>query len=147
MVAGMAVGLASGCGGRADDLFCADQGCSWTEVEWARLKRLGNLPPPPPEPGNRFADDPAAARLGQRLYFDPSFSGPARWADSLRRPTTVGRAPVGQPIRISCATCHDLGRGGVDVSSVPGNVSVGAGVTDVNALPTLNAAQHAVVFW
>ena len=135
------------CGGRADDLFCGDQGCGWSDGEWSRMRSLGGLPPPPPDPTNRFADDPGAAALGQRFYFDVGFSGSARWADTLRRPTTVGRAPVGQPIRISCATCHDLGRAGVDVSSVPGNVSVGAGVSDVNALPTVNAAQHKLVFW
>jgi cytochrome c peroxidase len=139
--------VAGGCGGRADDLFCAEQGCGWAGGEWDLLVGLTRLPPPPPDPSNRYADDPAVATLGQRFYFDIGFSGPTRWADALRRPTTVGRAPLGQPSRISCATCHDLGRGGVDVSSVPGNVSVGAGVTDVNALPTVNAASQKLMFW
>ena len=44
-------------------------------------------------------------------------------------------------------TCHDLERGGADVSSSPGHVSVGAGWTDVNALSVLNSAYRQVVFW
>ena len=32
--------------------------------------------PPPADPSNRFSDDPAARDLGQRLFFDASFSGP-----------------------------------------------------------------------
>src|SRR5204863_5451082 len=33
------------------------------------------LPKPPADPTNRFADDPVAAALGERFFFDPSFSG------------------------------------------------------------------------
>ncbi len=50
------------------------------------IARLSPLPPPPPSATNRFADDPAAARFGQALFFDPRLS-------------------VGE--RVSCATCHD----------------------------------------
>ena len=57
------------------------------------------------------------------------------------------RAPKGEPINISCASCHDLGRGGVDVTSTPGNVSSGAGWTDVNALSTVNSAYETLFFW
>src|SRR5450432_956088 len=37
--------------------------------EWAALQALSltRLPAPPADPTNRFADDPAAARLGQRI--------------------------------------------------------------------------------
>jgi cytochrome c peroxidase len=136
----------AGCS-RLDDVFCEQQGCGWSPGEWERLTTLAGLPPPPPDPTNRWADSPAAAALGQRLFFDTGFSGLSRQADSLRRPTSAGRAPAGQPIGISCATCHDLARGGVDVSSVPDNVSVGAGVTDVNALGVVNAAYQKFVFW
>src|SRR5579884_2916959 len=33
------------------------------------------LPPPPPDASNRYADDPGAAALGHRFFFDPLFSG------------------------------------------------------------------------
>jgi cytochrome c peroxidase len=130
-----------------DSATCAAEGCEWTADEWQRLRGLTGPLAPAPDPSNRFADDPAAAALGQRFYFDAAFSGPSRQLDALRRPTALSRAPAGQATGVSCATCHDLARGGADVSSVPGHVSVGAGVTDVNALPTVNAALHRTVFW
>jgi len=141
------VALIAGCGSWADDLFCDGAGCEWAPGAWDRLAALANPGPPPPDPTNQWADNPDVAALGKRLYNDTDFSGPSRMADSLKRPTTQGRAPAGLPTNISCATCHDLRRGGVDVSSAPGNVSVGAGVTDVNALPTMNAGYRTTVFW
>ena len=50
------------------------------------IARLSPLPPPPPDPSNRFADDPRAAAFGKRLFFD-------------RRLSRDGN--------MSCATCHD----------------------------------------
>jgi cytochrome c peroxidase len=137
----------TGCGGWADSVFCTGAGCAWTPEEWSRVAALANPPPAPPDPTNSWADDPAAVALGRRFYFDAAFSGPSRMMDSIKRPTTLGRSPAAQPSLVSCATCHDLAAGGVDVSSVPANVSIGAGVTDVNALPTLNAGRLGTVFW
>ena len=80
------------------------------------------------------------------FFFDPAFSGDATRrtrSSATRRP----RARQGARIEISCATCHDLARAGVDTTSVPGHVSVGAGWTDVNALPVVNSAYRQVVFW
>jgi cytochrome c peroxidase len=59
----------------------------WTEAEIEILQSLwiGSLPPVPVNPGNAFADDPRAADLGHRLFFDPRLSA------------TGG---------ISCSTCH-----------------------------------------
>ena len=58
----------------------------WSEAERALLATLSlqRLPPPRPDPSNSVADDPRAARLGQRLFFDPRMGG-------------------GQ---VSCASCH-----------------------------------------
>jgi len=58
------------------------------EVEIAL--ELSPLPDPPPDPTNAWADDPAAARLGQALFFDERLSGTGT---------------------VSCATCHDPDRG------------------------------------
>jgi len=137
----------AGCGAWADDLFCEGEGCGWSPGAWQRLQTLANPGPPPPDPTNRWADTAEVIALGERLYNDTAFSGPSRLADSLGRTTTQGRAPAGTPINISCATCHDVRRGGVDISSAPGNVSVGAGITDVNAQPTINAGYRKTVFW
>jgi cytochrome c peroxidase len=59
----------------------------WTPEEIATLESLwiGNLPPLPPDPSNAVADDPRAAELGHRLFFDTRFSAGGEF---------------------SCATCH-----------------------------------------
>jgi cytochrome c peroxidase len=59
----------------------------WTERELRILGSLvlGAAGSPPLDPSNRFAADPAAVRLGQRLFFDKALSGNGE---------------------ISCASCH-----------------------------------------
>jgi cytochrome c peroxidase len=59
----------------------------WSDAELAllRLQWIGSLPPLPDDPGNRFADNPDAAGLGQKLFFDQRLSANGK---------------------ISCATCH-----------------------------------------
>ncbi|HEY8945163.1 MAG TPA: cytochrome-c peroxidase, partial [Polyangiaceae bacterium] len=49
----------------------------WNDQQRAALRSLwiGELPPVPEDPSNRFADDPRAARLGARLFRDPRLSG------------------------------------------------------------------------
>jgi len=63
----------------------------WSEAEIATLRTqwLGSLPPLSPDPSNRFADHPEAAKLGQSIFFDPRFSANGK---------------------VSCATCHQPGR-------------------------------------
>jgi cytochrome c peroxidase len=59
----------------------------WSDAELATLQSLwiGSLPPLPPDRSNRVADDPRAAKLGQRLFFDRRMSGNGE---------------------VACATCH-----------------------------------------
>jgi len=54
---------------------------------------LSPLPAPPPDPTNRYADDPRAARLGQYLFFDKRFSASGD---------------------VACATCHQPALGFAD---------------------------------
>jgi cytochrome c peroxidase len=138
---------AVGCGAAADDLFCDDTGCGMTDLQWSRLSALANLGPPPVDASNGVFAKGEAQILGRWFYQDTRFSGPATQVDALGRPASVGRAPKGQPTNLSCASCHDLGRMGVDVASNPGNVSSGAGWTDVNALSTVNSAYQHLFFW
>lgn len=65
------------------------------------LDRLGELPA---SPGNRVADDPAAAALGKALFFDPRFSANGE---------------------VSCATCHVPSRDFTD--GVPRGIGLGRG--------------------
>ncbi len=64
---------------------------SWTSAEMMTLRSLwiGSLPPLPPDPSNAVADDPRAARLGQKIFFDTRFSVNGE---------------------VSCATCHQPAR-------------------------------------
>ena len=59
----------------------------WSKADIAVLRSLwiGSLPPLPKDPSNAFADNPKAAELGRRFFFDNRFSGNAK---------------------VSCATCH-----------------------------------------
>ena len=66
---------------------CTRAPAPWTDAELALLQSLWieSLPPPPPDPSNGVADDPRAADLGQRLFFDTRLSGNGA---------------------VACATCH-----------------------------------------
>lgn len=59
----------------------------WTTSERAVIRSLwiGEREAPPPDPSNRVAESPEAARLGHRLFFDPRLSAGGD---------------------VSCATCH-----------------------------------------
>ncbi|MDP2316015.1 MAG: cytochrome c peroxidase [Pseudomonadota bacterium] len=46
----------------------------WTEQERAAILSLSPVPAPAPSPTNRVADDPAAAKLGEALFFDEGLS-------------------------------------------------------------------------
>lgn len=59
---------------------------------------------PPEDPSNRFADDPRARWLGQRLFFDASLSGPLLEGDNDGSGGTLG--VKGEPGKVSCASCH-----------------------------------------
>ncbi len=65
----------------------AAQGQDWSESELAllRMQWLGSMPELPPDPTNTYCDNPEAAELGQKLFFDSRFSANGK---------------------VSCATCH-----------------------------------------
>ena len=139
--------LLSSCGA-ADALFCDTRGCTFSTRDWELLQSLAGLPEQPPDDrSNKFANDPAAAALGQALYFDTRTSGTATLVDTLGRPVPYARAPKGQPTGLACVSCHDPRRGGADFTSIPNTTSVGAGWYDVNAQPTVNAAYYGIIYW
>lgn len=80
------------------------------------------LPALPPDPTNRVADEPAAARLGQKAFFDTRLS-----ADG----------------RIACATCHDPARGW---SNGKRN-GEGLGATSRHVPALWNVAYNRWYFW
>lgn len=118
--------------------------------EWEAIRSLAAIEDlvPPPDFSNARVGDARAEALGQKLYFDPDFSGRSTLIDMLGRtvPLPPGRAAKGEPIRISCATCHDPARGGTDHTSLAA-VSIGAGAYDVSAQATVNAAFNQLWYW
>jgi len=117
----LVMGGLSACAGEGS----SDEDGTETETETALdadtrtvvLEKLGSLPAAPPaDPTNRWADDPAAATLGQALFFD------ARYSEN------------GQ---ISCATCHDPAAGFQDPRA---NTSEGLAFTGRAAPSVINAA-------
>lgn len=77
---------------------------------------------PTPDATNRFAEDAAAAALGQALFFDPGLS-----ADG----------------EVSCASCHDP----TLAFSDPERLSEGQATTSRHAPPAQNAARQRWLFW
>ena len=90
-------------------------------------------------PSNKYADDPKAAVIGQKFYWDSRFSGPLQIASDLGR--------VGEAGKVSCASCHDPANGGTDHRSLPGNTSLGSGFTGRNAPTVVNSGYCQWMFW
>jgi len=97
------------------------------ELDTATMEQLRSLRydegPPPPDPSNRVADDPAARELGQRLFFDPSLSGPLLEGDHDGGGGTLGFK--GESGKVSCSSCHVPTAHFVDVRSPHQQISLG----------------------
>jgi len=83
---------------------------------------LQGLGPSPRDPSNRWADDPAAASLGHRLFFDKRLSSNGQ---------------------VSCATCHDPARDFQD--GVP--LARGVGTTGRRTMPITATSHSPFLFW
>lgn len=96
----------------------------WTPEEVATLRglALASLPPLAPDPSNRYADDPRAAALGARLFFDTRLS-----VDGT----------------VACATCHVPTRQFQDDRPL----GRGVGTTDRRTMPLAGAAYSPWLFW
>jgi cytochrome c peroxidase len=143
----LAVAALAGCD-RTGDLFCAEAGCSWSSQDWAAAESIAGLGDTPPlDRSNKYAGNAAVELLGQKFFFDTRWSGPSSQVDVLKRPVAYARAAKGQPTNLSCASCHNLSRAGIDTESLPGNVSIGAAWSDANALSVMNAAFYKIQYW
>jgi cytochrome c peroxidase len=97
---------------------------TWSEDEVATLRSLwiGSLPPLAADPSNRYGDDPAAAALGEKIFFDVRFSSNGQ---------------------VACATCHLPQLGFQDGK----RLSAGVGVTNRRAMPIAGTAYSPWLFW
>lgn len=96
----------------------------WTEAETATLRTLwlDSLPPLPADPSNQFADDPAAAALGESLFFDVRFSSNGQ---------------------VSCGECHLPQLGFQD--GLP--LAQGVGTANRRTMPIAGTAYSPWLFW
>jgi cytochrome c peroxidase len=96
----------------------------WSAEEMERLKGLwlGGLEAVPPDLTNRVADDPRAAALGERLFFDTRLSANGR---------------------VSCGTCHDPERESQDGTAL----AKGVGETSRRTMPIAATAHSPFLFW
>jgi len=94
----------------------------FTPRQLRRISRFAPLPSPPPSPTNAVAENDAAARLGQFLFFDERMSGNRQ---------------------VSCATCHRPDAGFAD------DIPLSRGVGDANRhTPALwNVVYNRWYFW
>jgi cytochrome c peroxidase len=106
-------------------------------------RSLSPLPDLPKDPTNKYADNAAAAALGQRLFFDTAYSGTLTVGSDG---ANGGLGNMGEAGKISCASCH-LGSGLSDTRSKPGSVSLGAGYLGRNALGLVNSSYYRWVNW
>jgi cytochrome c peroxidase len=113
----------------------------FTETEFKLIQTLGPLPEKaPPNPTNRFADDPQAATFGQQLFFEKSYAGKLTIADP-----TLGT--VGDQGKINCISCHDANNYFSDARSRPNSTSLGVAWTGRNSPTLVNAAFHEWGSW
>jgi cytochrome c peroxidase len=96
----------------------------WSEEELSSLQRLwiGSLEPLPADPSNRFADDPNAAALGHKLFFDTRFSSNGG---------------------VACSTCHLPDRQFQDGTPL----GHGIGTTDRRTMTVIGTAYSPWLFW
>ncbi len=96
----------------------------WSEEELNSMRNLWieSLPPLPADPSNKYADDPKAAALGQRLFFDTRFSSNGE---------------------VSCASCHltdQLFQDGTPLAT-------GVGTTNRRTMTIIGTAYSPWQFW
>jgi cytochrome c peroxidase len=119
----------------------------FTDAGWTALQALSPSPLPAaaPDVTNEYADNPDAAVFGQKLFFDPSFSGPLLDTDNNGGPGTLGSA--GQTGRVACAGCHLPTSGFSDTRSFQMQISLGAGWGRRRAPSLLDVGQARLIMW
>ncbi|WP_244487719.1 cytochrome c peroxidase [Aminobacter sp. DSM 101952] len=112
----MAVSLTALLGG------CGQPEFTDVEKRTIALMSLSALAPLPPDPTNRFADDPGAAALGATLFFDTGMSRDGN---------------------VACGTCHKIDRQFQD------DLPRGIGVAETNrrTMPLAGVARDPFFFW
>ncbi len=96
----------------------------WSAAQLNELRALSlsELEPLPPDPTNRVADDPRAAALGERLFFDTRLSANGA---------------------VACSTCHQRERDFQDGTAL----GRGVGTTTKRTMPIAATSRSPFLFW
>jgi cytochrome c peroxidase len=103
------------------------------------------LPKPPADVTNRYADDPAAAALGERFFADPSFSGALLDGDNDGSPATLGKK--GETGKVACSGCHIAEAGFVDDRSPSRQISLAAGWVTRKTRSLFDVGHATLLMW
>ena len=110
----------------------------FTDEEWTQVQALTLVEAAPPSPTNRFADDPAVAAVGQKLFFEKRYAGPIIDGDDG---TNGGLGQVGETGKVACVSCHDPL--GYFTDTRPNNQrSLGTALTGRNAPSLVNVVFY-----
>ncbi|MGE4131807.1 MAG: cytochrome-c peroxidase [Bdellovibrionales bacterium] len=126
----------------------ADVVQDFSASEWQELQKLSpapQLPKPPVDVTNRFADNPNAAKLGQELFFDPGFSGPLLESDNDGFHDGAGLQ--GETGRVSCASCHVPASGFSDTRTIHKQLSLASGWTFRRTPSILDVGHAKLLMW
>jgi cytochrome c peroxidase len=130
---GLAVVALTGC-------MAKDMVDVFTQEEFDQIKQFGPLGALAPDPTNRYAEDPAAAAFGQRLFFEKAYSHALTIADP-----SLGA--VGDKGKVSCATCHDVTAYYTDTRSRTNPTSLGVAWTNRNVPTLVNSSFYEWGSW
>jgi cytochrome c peroxidase len=120
---------------------------SFNEQEWALIASLELPDAPPADPTNPWAENDAAARLGQQLFFDRGLAGgdagvlQVQEADGGTHVT-----PLTGGAGVSCADCHSPLAWFSDART-PREVSTGLGLTARNSPGLVDVANYQLFAW
>lgn len=112
---------------------------------WELAQEMTPLPPVPPDPTNAYADNPAAAVLGQKLFFETSYSTELGEDNDCTNCGNVGEP--GEVAKMGCAKCHMPSAGFADARSLPGNTSLGVTWGTRNTPTVVNSAYYDWMGW
>jgi cytochrome c peroxidase len=118
-----------------------------TAEERAALAALSPavLPSPPVDLTNKHADDPAAAALGQKIFFAPIFAGRLLDGDNDGSSGTLGMQ--GDTGKVACASCHLPMTAFSDTRSPSEQISLASGWGKRRAPSLLDVGQAKLIMW
>jgi len=138
-------GTTSATGGSAGDPD--DPAPTFSDSDRTQLALLSpaELPAPRADISNRYADDAAAAALGQKLFFETRFAGALADGDNDGSVHALGKK--GDVGKVACAGCHLPESDFLDSRTLGKQISLGTGWGRRRAPSLLDVGQASVLMW